>query len=75
MQVLSRWCQPHLPLREYSEWAKVEKNSTWHVLGVGPGKPTWAASGKKGSDGVTVAPGGGKTAVEVEPAKEDAGPA
>lgn len=40
---------------------------------MGPAKPTWLASGKNTvSVAVTVAFGGGKIAVEVEPAKDDA---
>ena len=42
------------------------------VLGVGPGNPTSEPSRKNVSVAVTLAPGGGKSAVTVSPAKVDA---
>jgi hypothetical protein len=44
-----------------------------NLLGVGPENPTMLPPGKKVSVAVTVALGGGKRAVDVDPAKEDAG--
>jgi hypothetical protein len=44
----------------------------WNLLRVGPGKPTCEGPGKLGSGIVAVTFGGGKTAVEVEPAKDEA---
>ena len=41
-------------------------------LGVGPGNPTSEPSRKNVSVAVTLAPGGGKSAVTVSPAKVDA---
>jgi len=43
-----------------------------NLLAVGPGKPTCDTSKKKVSVAVTVALGGGNTAVEVDPAKVEA---